>query len=193
MTQKLPVVFALALAASLVPAQASVISLNLLSTPQVGSSFDVAVQLTGAFSSNPGDAISSYGFNVTVGNPAVVSYTSETSGGLFTNLSGIFGPTPQVAGFATSGFLEAGDFTEALTLAVLHFFLKSPGSSTISISADLADLNQGLYYLDAGQTAVSASTTVGTGAATPEPGTILFGSVAVSALLLLKRKSGAIN
>jgi hypothetical protein len=193
MTQKLPVVFALALGASLVPAQASLISLNLLSPPQVGSSFDVAVQLTGAFSSNPGDAISSYGFNVTVRNPSVVSYTSETAGGLFTDLSGVIGPPSQVTGFATSGFLEAGDFTEPLTLAVLHFFVNGPGSSTISISADLTDLNQGLYYLDAGQAAISASTTVSPGAATPEPGTILFGGVAVIGLFLLKRKSQAIN
>src|ERR1700747_1062808 len=111
---------ALALA-SMLPAQAATISINTLSSPVAGSSFDVAVQLTGVFDTHPGDALAGFGFDVVIGDPSLLSFTGETIGGLFNDFSGVFGPSPQVAGIASSGFLAAGDFTEPLTLATLHF------------------------------------------------------------------------
>ena len=178
----------LALAAAVLPARATTILLNTPSSPAPGSSFDVTVQLTGVFDTHPGDALAAFGFDIVIGSPASVSYTGETIGALFTDASGLFGPSPEVAGFATAGFLQAGDFTEPLTLATLHFQAGAPGFSSIGITTDLEDPNQGLLYLTAGADPLDASTTVTVAATTtPEPGTAVFGGLALASLWLYRR------
>ena len=188
MTSRLLSLAALALAASVLPAGATTILLNTPSSPAPGSSFDVTVQLTGVFDTHPGDALAAFGFDIVIGNPSSVSYTGETIGALFTDVSGAFGPAPQVAGFATAGFLQAGDFTEPLTLATLHFQAGAPGSSTVGISTNLNDSNQGLLYLTAGADPLDASTRVTVSeTATPEPGTTILGGLALASLWFRRR------
>lgn len=172
MTSKFLSILTFALAASVLPAHATAISLTLLS-PASGD-FDVAVQLTGVFDSHPGDAVAAFGFNV-VTDPAFLSFTGETIGPLFDDFSGIFGPSPQVAGTATSGFLASGDFTEPLVLAILHFHAVGQGSTSIGIATDLSDPNQGLLYLSATDP-LNATTTVNV---VPEPATFLLGGLAL--------------
>lgn len=188
MTSKLISLAALALAASVLPAGAATILLNTPSSPAVGSSFDVTVRLTGVFTTHPGDALAAFGFNVVIGNPSRVSYTGETIGALFTDVSGVFGPSPQVAGFATAGFLQAGDFTEPLTLATLHFRANALGLSTIGIATDLTDPNQGLLYLTASADSLNASSSANVTAAVPEPDTTIFVGLGLASLLLYRRR-----
>ena len=187
MTTKLLSIAALALAASALPAGAATILLNSPASPAVGSSFDVTVRLTGVFNTHPGDALAAFGFNVAIGSPSRISYTGETIGALFTDVSGVFGPSPQVAGFATAGFLQTGDFVEPLTLATLHFHANALGSSTIGITTNLTDPNQGLLYLTAGADPLNASTSANVTASIPEPDTTILAGLALTSLLLYRR------
>lgn len=162
-------------------------------SPEAGSSFDLVVQLTDTFDTHPGDAIAAFGFDVVIGNPALVSYTGETIGSDFEDFSGLFGPSPEVAGIATVGFLEAGDFTEPLTLAILHFQALAPGDTTIGIATDLTDPNQGLFYLTAGADPMNVATNVTVNlVATPEPGGMYLaglGASALAAMVFFRRRA----
>jgi hypothetical protein len=185
MTTRFLTLSLISLAALALPAEATTVTLNPLSSPVAGSSFDVEVRVTDVFSSDPTDAIAAFGFNVLVGNSSVLTYDGETPGSLFTDLSGVFGPSPMVAGVATAGFLAFGDFSEPLVLATLHFSAKTPGVSSIMTTTDLNDLNQGLFYLNAGNTSLNSSASVSVAAAstTPEPSAMILGSLAMAGLL----------
>ena len=181
---------ALALAASVLPAEATTITLNTPGSVTAGSSFDVTVQISDVFQTHPGDALAAFGFNVVVGNSSIFSYTGETIGPLFDDFSGIFGASPQVAGIATAIFLAAGDFTEPLTLATLHFTALTSGSASIGISTDLSDPNQGLFYSTAGADALNGSVrVVSAAAAVPEPASFLLGGLGLVGLWWFRRKS----
>jgi len=145
------------------PARADVIS---LSAPTVSSGlFDVLVNLTDVFGSpHNGDFFLGYGFDISFDN-SVVSYLGETPGALFTDLSGNAGITAQVAGIATNILIGPGDFIEPLNLAVLHFGTTGLGPTTIAITGDTSNLDQGLIYLT-GSDPISASASL---TAVPEP------------------------
>jgi len=146
--------------ASLVPGRAEIITLDAPS--ETGGLLDVSVNLTDVFSSpHNTDAFLGYGFDVSF-DSSVVSYLGETSGALFDDLSDNPGISAEVAGVASSILLEPGDFTEPLNLAVLHFQVIGVGPTTISISGDVSNLDQGLIYLS-GSDPISASLAV------PEP------------------------
>src|SRR5690349_3127643 len=86
--KRLICLLSLALAASVAPARASSISLVLSGTVSPGSSFDIAVKVNDVFAGRAADdVLLGYGFNVTIGNGAVVQYLSETAGPLFDDLS----------------------------------------------------------------------------------------------------------
>jgi hypothetical protein len=186
MTSKLLTFAAFVLAVSVLPARASTIVLTASGSQTPGSSFDVTVELTDVFGSHPGDALAAFGFDVVIGDTSVVSFTGETIGPLFDDVSGLFGPSPQVAGFATAGFLTASDFTDPLILATLHFNALTGGSSSIGINTDLSDPNQGLLYLTAGADPLDASTRASI-SAVPEPSTAVFGGLTLASLLLYRR------
>jgi hypothetical protein len=165
------------------PAAAETISL--IQEPSVGSTFDVAVDLTGAFDTHsPSDELFGYGFNVSF-DPSAVSFVGETPGPFFDDFSGIF-PDAQVAGFVSAPlfFLGPLDFTEPLTLAVLQFSAIGTGTTAIRISGDpSAGVDQGLFYLSSADP-ISASLT----ANLPEPAPVLFTGAAMVGLILLRRR-----
>jgi hypothetical protein len=186
MTYKLFTIAAVALAASVLPAYATIITLSPLSSPTAGGSFDVALQVSDVFSADPTDAIAAFGFNIVIGDSTVLSYTGETIGSLFDDSSGFPG-SPAVVGFASAGFLAAGDFTEPLTLATLHFNALKASVSAITITTDLSDANQGLFYLNAGSTSLNSTTTVNVaGATTPEPSAAILGGLALTGLFVYR-------
>jgi len=157
------VLFALAATA---PAGAEVLTLSAPGT--AGGFFDVFVNLTNVFDApHDADFFLGYGFDISF-DPSVLSYVGETAGPLFDDLSGNPGITAQVAGVASSILLGPGDFTEPLNLAVLHFGVTGVGPTTIGISGDTANLDQGLIYLS-GSDPISASTSLN---AVPEPGAV---------------------
>ena len=187
MMKRTYIFLALSLAALTIPANAAVISLSILSTPTVGSSFSVAVRATNVFGApHVADALVAYGFDVFVTGGSV-TFLSSTAGGLFTDISASFAPgSPQVAAVATAGFLETADIVEPLLLATLVFSANSTGVATISLGTNLLDLNQGLIYLG-GTDAISASAAVNpVGAPVPEPGTLVLTTLAGAVLLFVR-------
>lgn len=176
-----------ALGAAAMPAHASSISLALLGTVSPGSSFDIAVQANDVFAGRaPDDVLLGYGFNVAIGNGAVVQYLSETAGPLFDDL-----PIPGLtaSGIATNLLgIAPGDFVGPLTLATLHFKTLALGSSSIGVTWDPSDLNQGLVYLDLPYGAIEASTRVIAAAAVPEPATLVMLTSGLVAVVRARRR-----
>ena len=168
------------------PAAASVITLTAPTT--ANGNFDVVVNVTGVFDPpHDLDFLLGYGFDISY-NSSILTYLGETAGPLFIDLSGNPGIGAQVAGIASNILLGPGDFTEPLTLAVLHFGVAGFGPAGISISGDPLNLDQGLIYLT-GSDPIAASTSV---TAVPEPATLSlmgFGVVALGRRLVRSRKS----
>lgn len=147
---------------SLVPARAESLGLNAPSS--AAGPFDILVNVIGVFDApHDDDSLLGYGFNVSFDN-SILSYLGETPGALFNDISGI--PGAEVAGVATAILLNQGDFTEPLNLAILHFDLVGVGNTSIGISGDISNPNEGLIYLS-GSDPISATTSV---TVTPEPG-----------------------
>ena len=149
-----------------------------------GAGFNVTVQVTNVFQNRAlDDVLVAFGFDVTIGDPGIFQFVGATVGPLFAPLA--LG-TPMVAGFALNPFgIGPGDFSGALTLATLHFNALRGGGSSIGVTWDSSDLNQGLVYLDLPFGPISASTNVQSVASVPEPSTMLL--VLVPAVARLKR------
>ena len=174
--------FVICLAACTLPAHAETITLNVADTVTAGSPFDVLVQVNGLFDGRtPDDTLLAYGFNVTAGNSSIFNYTGETAGPLFDDLS-IPGGNPMVAGIAQNLFgVGPSDFTGPLTLATLHFDTLGTGTTTIGVTWDSSDLNQGLVYFDLPYGGIEASKTV-TSESVPEPSSILMSATGLAFL-----------
>ncbi|HEY1241810.1 MAG TPA: hypothetical protein VGF16_14700 [Bryobacteraceae bacterium] len=171
--------FLLLALAGILPSRAETISLDAPS--QTSGFFDVFVNLTDVFSApHDADFFLAYGFDVSFDN-SIVSYLGETPGALFTDLSANPGITAEVAGDATNILLGPGDFTEPLNLAVLHFETIGVGPTTITISGDISNLDQGLIYLT-GSDPISASASFGV----PEPSALWL--LSLSLLIPLRRR-----
>ena len=151
--------------AAITPSWANTISLSAPAAP--GGAFDVLVNVTGVFDApHQSDFPLGYGFNASF-DSSRLSYLGETPGAQFDDLSNNPRIMAQVAGVAGMVLLGPGDVVEPLNLAVLHFGITGAGLTTISISGDPFNLDQGLMYLtgsDPISASVSASVT-----ATPEP------------------------
>jgi hypothetical protein len=181
--------FVICLAAFTLPAHAETITLSVADTVSSGSSFDVLVKVNGLFDGRTfDDTLLAYGFNVTVGNSSIFSYTGETAGSLFDDLS-IPGGNPMVAGIAQN-LLGVGpsDFMGPLTLATLHFDALGVGTTTIGVTWDSSDLNQGLVYFDLPYGGIDASKTVTSASTVPEPSSILMSAAGLGFLAFACRR-----
>jgi hypothetical protein len=169
-----------ALAVCAAPAGAELITVSAPAAPN--GSFDVLVNLTDVFSPpHDADFFLGYGFDVSF-DTSILSYLGETPGPLFTDLSANPGIMAQVAGVATSVLLGPGDFVEPLNLAVLHFATAGLGPTTITITGNTSNPDQGLIYLS-GSDPISASTSL---TAVPEPNSALL--LSLVALVLCSRR-----
>jgi len=177
--RKLLSLLLLASAVYAVPVHAEVIS---LSAPAAASgSFDVFVNLTGVFDPpHDSDFFLGYGFDISFDN-SILSYLGDTPGALFTDLSGNPGITAQVAGIATNVLLGPGDFTEPLNIAVLHFGIIGFGPTTLTISGDPANLDQGLIYLSGSDPILASASLTAAPTAAPEPSGVWLLIVVVTA------------
>src|SRR5215471_3673422 len=91
---------ALAVVLAATQADAATITLDLTSPVHVGSIFDVVVKATNVFAGRAADdSLIGFGFDVNVGNPAIVSLVGEDIGPLFDDFSGLF-PGTDISGLA---------------------------------------------------------------------------------------------
>jgi len=152
-----------------------------------GSTFDVQVNAKNVFTNFPGEAITGFGFNVTVSSPSVTFTGENVNNTYFDDFTGCCGST--VVGLTSLSYpagIASTDFTAPLLLATLHFSVNGPGKVTIGVTADNnSDPNQGLIFLSGGES-FSASQDV-TITATPEPGAILLSVLGLGVLALGKR------
>ncbi len=178
----------LALAAAASPARADIFTLTPSSPVLPGASFDVTLELANAFSANPGDFITSIGFDVSVLDSTVATYTGFTPGSLFFDASfgnpDVFVIPNDPGGLSTA---SAG-YTDPFTIAVLHFNALQAGNTTIEVTTDPTDINQGLDYFFLGTEDFSASTPLAV-VSTPEPGGFgLLGLVVCAIGLCFRRR-----
>ena len=156
--------------------------------PVTSSTFDVDVDVTNVFANFPGEAVTGFGFNVTV-TPGVAFSGESINSAFFEDFSGCCAGT-DVVGLSNLSFpsgVGSGDFTEPLLLATLHFSLSGSGPVTVGVTADnSADLDQGLYF---GTGAESFSASENVGSSTPEPSTILLSALGLFGMSLIHRKS----
>ena len=173
------------------PSEAASITLSGPTSVLAGSAFDLTVNVSDVFAGrDPLDALLGFGFSVTVGNSATLSYTGETIGALFDDFSAAFGGNPAVAGLAAGPnfFLAPGNFAEPLTLATLHFLSLAEGTSTVSVSYDSQDLNQGLIYLNLPYEPLTAATAITAITPTPEPASFALLLAGLVALLATNKR-----
>jgi PEP-CTERM motif len=165
------------LAAAASPASAALISFN--APTVVSGPFDVTVQASNLFTGRDAatDGVISYGFNVSVSNPAILSFTGATSGSLFD--SATIEPGTNVFG-AASGLGIFPPIAGTVTLATLHFKATGSGSANILISSDLTNAFQGLQFLNQ-PFAESISGTLSV-SAVPEPATLGLAGLVLAGL-----------
>jgi hypothetical protein len=157
------------------PASASTISLT--APALVSGAFDVVVTARSVFAGrDPLDLVISYGFNVGISNPSILSFLGATSGPLFDSATAQ--PGTDVFG-AASGFGIDSLAVEPITLATLRFNATGAGLASIFISSNAGSVFQGLQFLfdpSPGPIAGTVSVAATSAAAVPEASTfLLFG------------------
>ena len=181
----------LALASAALPARADTFTLTPASPILAGGSFDVALDLADAFSSHPGDFITSIGFDVMVLDSSVAGYTGFTAGPLFFDATFSGSPDVFVIPNDPAGLSAASiGYTDPFTVAVLHFNALRTGKTTVQVSTDAAgDLNQGVYYFSS-PTAFDFSASTPVSVSTPEPAGSGFTAFALGTIgLWFRRKA----
>jgi hypothetical protein len=169
------------------PAAAATISFT---TPGVVSGpFDVTITAQDVFAGrDPLDEVIGFGFNVGVSDPSVVSFLGATSGPLFDPVTSVPG-TNVVA----SAFGITPGVTEPLILATLHFAAIGPGTASIFITSDLANLFQGLQFFgQPSAESIAATLPVTVTSTVPEPTTLVLsgiGLIGIAARRLRQRRA----
>ncbi|MCQ8103494.1 hypothetical protein NP590_05190 [Methylomonas sp. SURF-2] len=158
------------------PLQAAVPSLALRTqtdTIRVGDVFDVDLIARDVFAdSYADDLLLAFGFNLNV-SPALLGLNASWLNPLFSDDAEIL--NLDLAGSAFPG-LAANDFSGDLHLGTLRFQALADGATILSMTADPADLNQGLIYLFGNSLSMSASLNVNIAAVPLPPAGLLFAS-----------------
>lgn len=181
--------FAAALGALLLaalPARAYQVTLVGPTQVTLGSTFSFDVLLTDAVGFE--DELLAFGFDVTSANPSIAQFTGATVYAPFNDDSASFVST-MVAGSVFPG-LTRGDGTSFL-LARLTFQALAAGLTTLGITSDTLDLNEGLVYLLAGNQPLAATASIAI-APVPEPSAyvLLVAGLVVIGLVSRRRTRG---
>jgi len=141
----------------------------------VGETFTIDVVVHDVF---PGiapveEAVLAFGFDVAISAPSLVSFMGATVAAPFDDDSALL-PNTDVAGSVFLG-LPNDVLHETFLLATLTFRALDIGGLTLGITSDTTDLSEGLFYLLAGNTDITANLPVTIQAnAIPEPGTLVL-------------------
>ena len=175
---------------SIAPSHAATISFSLdtaSSQVRVGDSFDVNVIVHNLFANDSTDELLAFGLNALYSTTGLLAFTGSTINPLFDDLSLATGLN--AAGFVFPGISNDATVAQTFSLASLHFQALAAGNISISVNSDLADFNQGLTFLNQGQSAINASSNF-TISAIPLPPTLLIfisGLVTMSFSIFRKR------
>ena len=93
---------------------------------------------------DPLEEVLAFGFDVSVDNPALVSFGGASIASPFNDDSAFF-PGTDVAGSAFPGIPNDGT-NDTIQLATLSFQALDVGSTSLGIFSDTLDLNEGLFY-----------------------------------------------
>ena len=144
------------------------------STVPVGATFTLDVAINDAFDGlDPLEEVLAFGFNVSIDNPALVSFGGVSVAAPFNDDSAFF-PATDVAGSVFPGIANEGT-NDTIQLATLSFQALDVGSTSLEIFSDTLDLNEGLIYFLSDSADINASTTITIvgkpDAVVPEPST----------------------
>ena len=186
----------LAFALGTLPARASSISLSPSSPVIAGSTFNVDVLVNNVFDPPHAlDILVGFGFNVAVDAPAIFQYVNATIDPLFDDAS--FPGSPDVFAFTHDPLGIAAPFVGPLRLATLHFLAVAPGITSVRVTSDLSDLNQGLFFappdpfddLPPNADITGAVRVTASAAPVPEPTTLLLMTPLAGFLRRRKRRA----
>jgi PEP-CTERM motif len=168
---------------------ASAATISLSNPGVVSGPFDIVVTATDLFAGRDvtTDGIVSFGFNVVVNNPNVLTFVGATSGPLFDPVTS----APGTGVFASaSGFGIFPSTPEPLVLATLHFDVLKPGMSSFTLQSVLSNAFQGLQYLDA---PFAERIFVGSGVVNvvPEPATLVLSLSGLIGLVAARKRTRA--
>lgn len=161
-----------------------------LSTPdtqiQVGDYFDVDLAVNDAFAGTlDGEEVLGFGFNTQLTGIGGLQFLGSTINPLFDDTSADMGL--DAAGLAFPG-LDINAIGSAFSLATLHFQALSAGSASIAVISDLADFNQGLFFLNQDVISIDSSLNLNVAAVPLPPSALLFISAGLFTVIGRRKK-----
>ncbi|OAI20944.1 hypothetical protein A1359_20000 [Methylomonas lenta] len=154
---------------------------------RVGDIFDIDLIGNGLLGyTSRDDLILGFGFNTKLTGVGGLQFLGSTINPLFDDSSADVGL--DAAGFAFPG-LDVNAIGSTFSLATLHFQALSAGSASIAVVSDLADFNQGLFFLDQGAISIDSSLNLNVAAVPLPPSAVLFISAGLFTVIGRRKKS----
>jgi hypothetical protein len=174
----------LMLAAASMASHAVSVELDPVGTPQVGQSFDLQLRLDSPFDGLAADEeLLAFGFHLGFDSSLLKLDSFSPASGWDDDSANLGAGIFSASNFP--GVDNAGQ--GSILLATLHFDVLHAGTTGISLTTDVGDLNQGIVYLFADPVDLNASTTLAL-SPVPEPSTMVLMAVGLGGLVVRRRR-----